>query len=138
MVFLVGIPRQKAPRSGLISRRCSGRRRRRCYLLIRSTQSAVLITHFCRRLYWRSPPTNRSQQRHGKYRLPNTRIGKFIASTRDRRTRPSRVLESRSRYEEVGRSSSKPVVTVPTRDVVNTARERIHLRAEEMTASRRS
>lgn len=32
--------------------------------------------------------------------------------------------------EEVGRSSSEPVVTVPTRDVVNAARERIHLRVE--------
>lgn len=48
-----------------------------------------------------------------------------------------RVLEPRSRYEEV-RPSSEPVVTVPTRDVVNAAREQIHLRAEGVTASRRS
>jgi len=46
---------------------------------------------------------------------------------------PPRVLEPRSRYEEV-RPSSEPVVTVPTRDIVNAARERIHLRAEGVTS----
>lgn len=44
----------------------------------------------------------------------------------------------RSRSRGGYRYSSEPVVTVPTRDVVNAARERIHLRVEGVTASRRS
>jgi len=118
-------------------------------LLINSplpSQSTALIIHFYRCLYrWnllqqRIVRSNDTvgiicRQRHANWKVyrvdPRTR-------TRDRRTRPLRVLEPRSRYEEVGRSSSEPVVTVPTRDVVNTTRERIHLRAEGMTASRRS
>jgi len=109
-------------------------RQRRCCFLIRPSprRSTVLIMHLC--LYQRSLPFVRRRrivrssdtvgivcrQRHANWKVyrvdPRTR-------TRDRRTRPPRVLEPRSRYEEVGRSSSEPVVTVPTRETSLIPRE---------------
>lgn len=103
----------------------------------------------------RTTTTNRPQRRDRSVTFTGSdaRIGKFIAPTRS--TRGPGIVElagkrrrrlrgcpracsqkPRSRYEEVG--PEEPVVTVPTRDVVNAARERIHLRAKRVTASRRS
>lgn len=60
------------------------------------------------------------------------------APARDRRTRPPRVLEP-ARGVSIsirgGRSRGRTGRAVPTRDVVNAARERIHLRVEGVTAS---